>query len=37
MKTSAATTSESPSPLIDARIEELGDWPGRSGSPSSAL
>ncbi|WP_407159977.1 DUF1801 domain-containing protein [Bradyrhizobium sp. STM 3557] len=28
MKTSAQRTSESPSLLIDGRIEELGDWRG---------
>jgi len=28
MKTSEAQISESPSQLIDARIEELGDWRG---------
>ena len=29
MKKSATTTGESPSRLIDGRIEELGDWRGR--------
>jgi hypothetical protein len=29
MKKSAATTGESPSRLIDARIKELGDWRGK--------
>jgi hypothetical protein len=29
MKTNAKTDGESPSRLIDARIEELGDWRGR--------
>lgn len=29
MKTSATTRGESPSRLIDARIEELGDWRGK--------
>jgi hypothetical protein len=29
MKKSGAQTSKSPSELIDARIEELGDWRGR--------
>ena len=28
-KTSIATRAESPSKLIDARIEELGDWRGK--------
>jgi hypothetical protein len=30
MKTGETTTSESPSRLIDARIEELGDWRGKT-------
>ncbi len=29
-KTSATTRTESPSKLIDARIEELGDWRGKT-------
>jgi hypothetical protein len=29
MKKSPSTTAESPSKLIDARIEELGDWRGQ--------
>jgi len=29
MKTSAKTKGESPSRLIDARIDELGDWRGK--------
>ena len=29
MKKSGSQTSESPSQLIDARIEELGDWRGK--------
>jgi hypothetical protein len=29
MKKTAATTGESPSRLIDARIKELGDWRGK--------
>ena len=29
LKKSATTEGESPSRLIDARIEELGDWRGR--------
>jgi hypothetical protein len=30
MKTSETATGESPSRLIDARIEELGDWRGKT-------
>jgi len=37
MKPSAATTDESPSRLIDARIEELGDWRGKMLSHVRAL
>jgi len=37
MKTSATTTGESPSRLIDARIEELGDWRGKTLSRVRAL
>jgi hypothetical protein len=37
MKTSATTTGESPSRLIDARIEELGDWRGKTLSDVRAL
>jgi hypothetical protein len=37
MKTSATTNSESPSRLIDARIEELGDWRGKMLSHLRAL
>jgi hypothetical protein len=37
MKKSATTTGESPSRLIDARIEELGDWRGRTLSRVRAL
>jgi hypothetical protein len=29
MKTSGSQKSESPSQLIDARINELGDWRGK--------
>jgi hypothetical protein len=37
MKKSAATKSESPSRLIDARIKELGDWRGKMLSHVRAL
>ena len=37
MKKSATTAAESPSLLIDARIEELGDWRGRTLSRVRAL
>jgi hypothetical protein len=37
LKTSATTNSESPSRLIDARIEELGDWRGKMLSHLRAL
>jgi hypothetical protein len=37
IKTSATTNSESPSRLIDARIEELGDWRGKMLSHLRAL
>jgi hypothetical protein len=37
MKKSAATRSESPSRLIDARIKELGDWRGKTLSRVRAL
>jgi hypothetical protein len=37
MKTSAATTSESPSRLIDGRIAELGDWRGERLAQLRAL
>ena len=37
MKASAATKSESPSRLIDARIEELDDWRGITLSHVRAL
>ena len=37
MKNSATTTGESPSRLIDARIEELGDWRGKTLSHVRAL
>lgn len=37
MKTSTTTTRESPSRLIDARIEELGDWRGKTLSHVRAL
>jgi hypothetical protein len=37
MKKSAATGSESPSRLIDARIEELDDWRGRTLARVRAL
>jgi len=37
MKASATIGSESPSRLIDARIEELGDWRGRTLSHIRAL
>jgi len=37
MKKSAATKSESPSRLIDARIKELGDWRGKKLSHVRAL
>jgi hypothetical protein len=37
MKKSATTTGESPSRLIDARIEELNDWRGKMLSHVRAL
>jgi hypothetical protein len=37
MKTSATTKGESPSRLIDARIEELDDWRGKTLSHIRAL
>jgi hypothetical protein len=37
MKKSADTTGKSPSQLIDARIEELGDWRGRTLAHLRAL
>ena len=37
MKKNAATTGESPSRLIDARIKELGDWRGKTLSQVRAL
>jgi hypothetical protein len=37
MKKGATTEGESPSALIDARIEELGDWRGRTLSRLRAL
>ncbi len=37
MKTSATATGESPSRLIDARIEELGDWRGKTLADVRAL
>jgi hypothetical protein len=37
MKKRATTKSESPSRLIDARIEELGDWRGKTLSGVRAL
>jgi hypothetical protein len=37
MKKSAATKSESPSRLIDARIKELDDWRGKTLSRLRAL
>jgi hypothetical protein len=37
MKTGATTEGESPSRLIDARIEELDDWRGRTLSHVRAL
>src|SRR5262245_60553430 len=37
MKKSAMTTGESPSRLIDARIEELDDWRGKTVSHVRAL
>jgi hypothetical protein len=37
MKDSAATEGESPSRLIDARIQELGDWRGETLSHVRAL
>jgi hypothetical protein len=37
MKKRATTKSESPSRLIDARIEELGDWRGKTLSRVRAL
>ncbi len=37
MKMSSAGESESPSELIDARIEELGDWRGETLSRLRAL
>lgn len=37
MKKSATTTGESPSRLIDARIEELDDWRGKTLSRVRAL
>jgi hypothetical protein len=37
MKKSAAKPGESPSRLIDARIEELGDWRGKTLSRIRAL
>jgi hypothetical protein len=37
MKKSATTTDESPSRLIDAKIEELGDWRGKTLSRVRAL
>jgi hypothetical protein len=37
MKKSAATESESPTRLIDARIEELGDWRGETLAHIRAL
>lgn len=37
MKKSAATTDESPSELIDARIRELGDWRGKTLAHVRAL
>ncbi len=37
MKKSATTRDESPSRLIDARIEELGDWRGKMLSRVRAL
>jgi hypothetical protein len=36
-KTSSAKTSESPSRLIDERIEELGDWRGQTLARVRAL
>jgi hypothetical protein len=37
MKKGNSTTSESPSRLIDARIEELGDWRGKTLARIRAL
>jgi len=37
MKKSAATTDESPSQLIEARIRELGDWRGKTLAHVRAL
>src|SRR6202043_836810 len=37
MKKSATTKGEAPSRLIDARIEELGDWRGKTLSRVRAL
>jgi hypothetical protein len=37
MKESAVSAGESPSRLIDARIEELGDWRGKTLSHVRAL
>ena len=37
MKKTAVTKTESPSRLIDARIEELGDWRGETLSSLRAL
>ena len=37
MKKAAATTTDSPSRLIDARIKELGDWRGKTLAHVRAL
>ena len=37
MKKSTTTNGESPSQLIDARIEELGDWRGKTLAHARAL
>src|ERR1700724_2288916 len=37
MTTSEKTTPQSPSQLIDARIEELGDWRGKTLAQLRAL
>jgi hypothetical protein len=37
IKTTATTNGESPSRLIDARIEELGDWRGKTLAHIRAL
>ena len=37
MENQAGKDTKSPSQLIDERIEELGDWRGTRGAPSTSM